>query len=300
MSSFLLGVDGGGTRTTATVVTLDGEEVGRAEGPPALVDPRQPEESVDAVEATCLVAAERAGLELPAEVLWAGIAGVGGSGLCEMLGAEMSARGLAERVGVGTDAEAGHFDAFGHGPGVLLISGTGSVVLGRGEDGTQATVGGWGVLLGDEGSGYAIGMSALRAIVRGADGRDMKTSMEQAVLEYLGLDRPEELIAWVARSLKSEVAALVPLVCRAADIGDPVAATIVEGAVEDLTGHALTAVRRLGPWSGRPPVAVSGGLLGEDGPLRERTRAALAGLLCQPLDRVVDAARGAAGLAAEM
>ena len=152
--------------------------------------------------------------------------------------------------------------------------------------------------MGDEGSGYAIGMGALRAIVRGVDGRSMATSMKETVLERLELDRPEDLIGWVARSKKGDVAGLVPIVCQAADMGDPVAVTIVEGAIEDLTGHVLTVVRRLGPWSGRPRVAVSGGLLGEGGPLRERTCAALAGLLCHPSDRIVDAARGAAGLAA--
>lgn len=300
MSDVVLGVDGGGTLTSVVVAGVEGDERGRAVGAPALVDPNRPEASVEVVEAVCREAAASAGVELPAAALWAGIAGAGGTGLSEMLGAEFRQRGLAHRVGGGTDADAAYFDAFGRDPGILLLSGTGSVARGRGEDGTEVTVGGWGVLLGDEGSGYAIGMSALRSITRGVDGRSMSTSMHDVILERLGLDRPRALIAWVGRSSKSDVAALAPLVCREADAGDPVAATIVEGAIEDLTSHVLTVVRRLGPWSGRPAVAVTGGLLSEGGPLRERTRSALAGLSCQPIDRVVDAARGAARLAAEL
>ncbi|GMR12334.1 MAG: BadF/BadG/BcrA/BcrD ATPase family protein [Gemmatimonadota bacterium] len=300
MSGIVLGVDGGGTWTRVLLARVDGEELARSAGAPALVDPTRPEASADAVAAVCREAADAAGVELPITALWAGIAGARGAGVCEMLGVELGRRGLAERVGVGTDADAAYHDAFGDGPGILLISGTGSVALGKREDGSSATVGGWGVVLGDEGSGFAIGMAALRSIVRGVDGRSMSTSMKEDVLERLGLDRPEELVSWVARSKKSDVAGLVPIVCRAAGLRDPVAETIVEGAVEDLTGHVLTLVRRLGPWTGRPSVALSGGLLGEGGPLRDRTRAALAGLLCQPIDRLLDPARGAARLAARL
>ena len=300
MSGVVLGVDGGGTHTCVLLARVDGDELARAVGAPSLVDPNRPEASADVVEGVCREAAEAAGVALPVAALWAGIAGAGGTGVSEMLGAELGRRGLAGKVGVGTDADAAYHGAFGDEPGILLIAGTGSVALGRGEDGCSATVGGWGVLLGDEGSGYAIGMAALRSIVRAVDGRSMSTSMKEAVLERIGLARPEELIAWVARSRKSDVAGLVPMVCRAADIGDPVAATIIEGAIEDLTSHVLTVVRRLGPWSGRPALALSGGLLGEGGPLRDRTRVALAGLLCQPTDRFIDPVRGAARLAARL
>lgn len=296
----MLGVDGGGTCTRVLLARVDGEELARSVGAPALVDPNRPEASADAIASVCREAAEAAGVELPVTALWAGVAGAGGARVRETLVAELGRRGLAERLEVGSDADVAYHDAFGDAPGILLIAGTGSVALGRGEDGSSATVGGWGVLLGDEGSGFAIGMAALRSIVRGVDGRGMSTSMREAVLGRLGLDRPEELVAWVARAGKSDVAGLVPMVCRAADGGDAVASTIVEGAIEDLTGHVLTVVRRLGPWSGRPRVAVSGGLLGESGPLRDRTRAALAGLSCRPSDCLVDPARGAARLAARL
>jgi len=300
MSSVVLGVDGGGTRTRVLLARSDGAVLAHTVGASSLVDPARPEVSADTVAALCREVAQSAGLALPLSALWAGIAGAGVGDARERLSEGFMRRGLAERVGVGTDADAAYYDAFGEEAGILLISGTGSVALGRSEDGSEVMIGGWGVLLGDEGSGYALGMGALRAIVRGVDGRSMDTSMKEPVLERLELDRPEDLIGWVAKSRKSDVAGLVPIVCQAADEGDPVASTIVEGAIDDLTAHVLTVVRRLGPWSGRPRVAVSGGLLGEAGPLRERTCAALAGLLCHPTDRIVDGARGAAQLATQL
>jgi len=71
----------------------------------------------------------------------------------------------------------------------------------------------------------------------------------------------------------------------------------VDTAIDDLVGHVLTAMRRLGPWNGRPQVALVGGLLSQDRPLRERVQAALAGLSCTPVERIVDPARGAARMA---
>jgi glucosamine kinase len=144
-----------------------------------------------------------------------------------------------------------------------------------------------------------MGMAALRALVRGEDGRSMATGLRTPILDALGVNPPEDLIAWIATANKAEVAALVPIVCGQAKAGDEVAVTIVENAVEDLAAHVLTVVKRLGPWPGRPAVALAGGLIDEGGPLRQRVSIAIGGLLCQARDRVVDAARGAADLAVQ-
>lgn len=295
--TLFLGVDGGGTRTRAVVTDGHGKELARAEGPATLIDQANPKATIGVVTHVCRQALGNAGATPPARVLWAGIAGAGNdpaqSEVCDAL----QGAGIADIVYVGTDAKAAFHDAFGDEAGILLISGTGSSALGRGSDGSTIRVGGWGNLLGDEGSGYAIGLSALRAVVKGEDGRRMKTALRDPLLEVLGVARPDELIAWVATATKAEVAALVPLVCERAESGDEVARTIVENAVEDLVAHVLTVVKRLGPWPGRPAVALAGGLIDEGGPLRQRVSVAIGGLLCQPRDRVVDAARGAADLA---
>ncbi len=297
--NLFVGVDGGGTRTRAVVMDAEGQELARAKGPPTLIDQANPRATIGVITHVCRQAVGDAGATLPARVLWAGIAGAGNDPARSVVQEALQDAGIAETVHVGRDARAAFHDAFGSEPGILLISGTGSIALGRGVDGSMVRIGGWGVLLGDEGSGYAMGMAALRAVVRAEDGRSMKTRLRDPILAKLGADRPEDLIAWIAIASKADVAALVPIVCDQAEAGDEVAGIIVENAVEDLVAHVLTVVKRLGPWPGRPAVALAGGLIDEDGPLRQRVSVAIGGLLCQARDRVVDAARGAAHLAIE-
>jgi len=295
MNPLFLGIDGGGTKTHATILDASGTEVFRLEGPATLVDPARPDESIKEVVALARRAGDDSGR--PMAGLWAGLAGAGSEPVRTEVEEALRSAGVAREVSVGTDAQAAFFDAFGDGPGILLVAGTGSVALGRGEKRQWTQVGGWGLLLGDEGSGYALAMSGLRGVVRAADGRGPTTVLTERLLGALGFGDPHELVGWVAAAAKRDVAALAPIICGAAADGDALAEALVESAIEDLVGHVLTAMRRLGPWNGRPQVALVGGLLSEDRPLRDRVRSALAGLSCTPVERVVDPARGAARMA---
>jgi N-acetylglucosamine kinase-like BadF-type ATPase len=178
--------------------------------------------------------------------------------------------GLADRVGVGTDVEAAFEDAFAGAPGILLCSGTGSVSFGRSESGEVARVGGWGSLLGDEGSGYQVGLESLRRVARHVDGRGPETRLQEAVLEAIGLVHVDELVVWAHDATKGDIARLVPVVARSAEEGDAVAGEILLNAVNELEGHLVTLLENLGPWRERPPLALAGGLLDPDGPLRSR------------------------------
>jgi glucosamine kinase len=180
---------------------------------------------------------------------------------------------------------------------LLLVAGTGSIAWGRGEDGREARVGGWGGLLGDEGSGYDIGLRALRAVVRAADGRGPPTELRDRLLGEIGLDAPEALIRWAAGAGKASVARLAPTVCGVANAGDEVAAAIVTGAVESLKAHVVALRQRLGPWRATPRLALAGGLLAPGGPLREAVVASTASFGCAVREEPVDVARGAARLA---
>jgi N-acetylglucosamine kinase-like BadF-type ATPase len=313
VSDFFLGIDGGGTRTRALVVDARGAEVVRLEGAATLVDPANPAESVAEVDALGRAAARELGLEVgpcvghapgqdppgggPFRAMWAGLAGAGSEPVRTQVENALLGSGLAVDVSVGTDAQAAFFDAFGDGPGILLVAGTGSVALGRGDQEEWSRVGGWGMLLGDEGSAYSLGMTGLRGVARASDGRGPPTLLESRILQTLGLGQSRELIAWVARASKRDIAALAPQVCAAAEDGDELATLLVETATEDLVGHVLTVIRTLGPWSDPPGVAMVGGLLSENRPLRARIQSELSGLSCTPLQRPVDAARGAALMA---
>jgi N-acetylglucosamine kinase-like BadF-type ATPase len=82
----------------------------------------------------------------------------------------------------------------GENPGVVLVAGTGSIAYGRDARGRAARAGGWGYLLGDEGSGFWIGRRALLSVVRHADGRGPFTMLTELVLRHMGITRPAELI----------------------------------------------------------------------------------------------------------
>ncbi len=293
----VVGVDGGGTRTRAVLTDLEGTELARAGGPPSLADPARPELAAEAIHATVSDVLLQAGIEPPVEAVWAGVAGVGREATRSAVEAALARGGLARRVRVGTDVLGAFQDAFGAGPGILVIAGTGSIAWGRGEDGREARVGGWGSLLGDEGSGYAVGLEALRRVARDVDGRGPGTNLRGRILVRLELSDPDDLVPWSTRAAKSEIAALVPVVGDAAAEGDAVAGEILVKAVEELEGHVLTLLENLGPWSHPPALALAGGLLQPGGPLR-RGMERVARLHRLPvLERPLDGARGAAALA---
>lgn len=294
---WVIGVDGGGTLTRALVLAEGGRELGAADGGAALTERAEAPVDLETVAGTVRRATVQAGLEAPAAVLCAGFAGVGRA--AERLAVERGLLdlGLAARVRVITDAEAGFFDAFAEGPGLLLIAGTGSVAWGRGMEGRQVRVGGWGTILGDEGSGYAIGRRALQAVARWADGRGPETTLRQRLLEQMGVDDPEALIPWASGAGKDGIAGLAPLVCEAATAGDEVAAAIVDEAVEALRQHVAALLERLRPWAEPPGLALSGGLIAPGGALHGGLVAGLRGGGCRLLDSLVWPARGAARMA---
>lgn len=296
----VIGLDGGGTGSRAVVADDAGSVLGGGSGPSGLVDPRSPETSVAGVRETVESALRAAGAEAPVAVLWAALAGVGREETRERVEKAVSELELADRTRVGTDVEAAFRDAFGDGPGILLLSGTGSVAWGRGASGEVARVGGWGALLGDEGSGYGLGLQALRAVARAVDERTPGTVLAPRVLTRLGLEEVQDLIPWAALATKAEIGALAPVVQQAAEEGDAIAEAILHDAVLHLRGHITTLLDRLGPWEEPPGVALVGGTLSSDGILQRRMRGMLEELPVRSLDREVDGARGAVSLALEV
>ncbi|MGH7476481.1 MAG: N-acetylglucosamine kinase, partial [Longimicrobiales bacterium] len=214
----------------------------------------------------------------------------------------LAAAGVARSVRVISDAEAALHDAFGAtGAGILLIAGTGSIALARRADRTLVRVGGWGMLLGDEGSGYAIGLAAARIVARAHDGRAEATALTPVVLDHAGVRTPLDLIAWSARATKRHIAALAPAVLALAS-RDAAAMRIQQDAVAALIELVASAARRsAGQGEAALDVALAGSLLAPGGPLRDPVGQALAAppLELRLEDRAVDAARGAARLASE-
>ncbi|HVH12225.1 MAG TPA: BadF/BadG/BcrA/BcrD ATPase family protein, partial [Longimicrobium sp.] len=137
----------------------------------------------------------------------------------------------------------------------------GSVAYGRGPDGRMERCGGWGMYVGDEGSGYALGRAALAAALRSVDGREAETRLLPVVLEVLGLDGPRGIPPWAGRAAKGDVASLARHVLDLAAAGDAVALRLVEQQAAELASHVLALAHRLGPWPGDVPVVFHGGVL---------------------------------------
>ena len=169
-----------------------------------------------------------------------------------------------------SDYEIALVGAHGQRLGILLLAGTGSLAYGVNAGGESALVGGWGYLMGDEGSGYWLGAQALRAVVRMADGRGRSTSLYDAMMRELNLRQPLALIAWLydknANRVR-DVAQLAPLVLECAEQGDSVARALIVAGARDLALSVRAVAQRLDL---RPQqVAFSGGLLINANPLSD-------------------------------
>lgn len=128
---------------------------------------------------------------------------------------------------------------------VLVLSGTGSCFYGRRADGRTARFGGWGHILGDKGSGYEIGLRALKACVFYLDRDGEWSRLGQRVLRSLQLNEPNELIPWVQPASKADIAALAVEVFAAAEERDAIAKDILAGAAASLAKDGVACAMKL-------------------------------------------------------
>ena len=245
-----VGIDGGGTRTTAVALDDTGAVLARVVGGASLVHPNRPLDGAGHLADMVRRVLREAGTAAPADGLCCGLAGAGRAEVREGLRGALAALGVASSICVIGDAEAALYDAFGSGAGALVIAGTGSAAWSRNANGRSARAGGWGRLLGDEGSGYTIGLSALRAVVRAFDGRIDPTLLSAAILSTIGVPAPEQLVPWAAAAAKADIAALAPVVAATAAQGDAAAAGIIDKAAADLAELVRAALEQNGPWPG--------------------------------------------------
>jgi glucosamine kinase len=278
MTAIVVGVDGGGSKTRVRVADGTGAELITVDGPPSAIHPGRVDQSTDAIARTIADALSAAGMaEVRPGVVCIGVAGAGREGERDALWQALVARDVADEIIVTTDATIALDDAFGDGAGILLISGTGSIGVGRGPTGTVARCGGWGPVIGDEGSGAWLGRRALGVVTAAHDGREPETTLTGAVLTAAVVDDVHGLIAWAARASAAEFAALAPAVLHCADTGDARADTLLAFAVEELLLHVRALARRLFVDElAAYDVALAGGLLYRGSPLRTRLERRLA------------------------
>jgi N-acetylglucosamine kinase-like BadF-type ATPase len=260
--SYVIGIEGGGTKGLAVALSLDRKVLGRAQGGGMNLQ-NTPEERLKETLSR-LVERFQTRLGRPAG-LCVGLAG------CDRIQDERKLKGILKELFPGTpviaesDARVALYGAFEEKPGILVISGTGSVAIGQNGKGKIRRAGGWGYLLGDEGSGYALGREAIRACLAGR-----KTGMAPLIKRTLKLREREDLIPWVysRKDAPREIAGLVPLVFKAARKKDPAALEVVEDAASRLCDLCFDLAEPLNLTD--PKVAFAGGLLSHPNPLRLR------------------------------
>ncbi|MEZ4631996.1 MAG: BadF/BadG/BcrA/BcrD ATPase family protein [Deinococcales bacterium] len=157
------------------------------------------------------------------------------------------------------DVELAREAAFNLAPGILALSGTGSMIWAKGSRGQRLTVGGWGHLFGDEGSGYAIGLRGLQLASHSHDGRISPSSLPEAIIKHFKLTSLWEVldILYAKQDKRSEIAALSYLVAQEAEKGDKAAQQIIHEASHRLIEQIGIAHQRLGE---NLPVACVGGM----------------------------------------
>lgn len=149
--------------------------------------------------------------------------------------------------------------AFGAGPGVVVIAGTGSIAYGRNLQGQTARAGGWGFAISDEGSGHWIGRSLACAVMRAYD-EGGNLGLLEVVLKSLGLSTREQLVLAVNAMPPPDFAGLLPGVLSAADEGDPTARRVLSDAGTELSVLGKIVIRRIFSDAETIPVAMSGGV----------------------------------------
>ncbi len=284
--TYVLGIDGGGSTVRVVVVSADLVVVGESKGTTANPNLVGRPTAMKTIQMAVLDAIESAGLK-PEQIAGVGMGVAGAEASHSEAWLREVAAGVVPRAVVAPsgDHEIALVGAHGERRGMLVLAGTGSLACGVGTSGEYIVIGARGYLLGDEGSGFWIGMEGLRAAVRGEDGRAYATSLTSAMLEKLLLNNIEELIPWLYHSGQSrirEVAALAGVVLEQAEQGDTVAKSIISRAVDELVLAVRAVNFRLN--MERLPIAFAGGLLSSPN-LLSTSLCKVFGLDCIPLPK---------------
>ena len=309
----LLAVDGGGTSTQALVTDSDGNVLSRGLGPSSNLHNVGFANACQALSTAIdgALAQVRGSLGVappagaaPTTSRWRsggiaaaclGLSGVDSAEDEAQVSKWLRDQAVAPRIMVVNDSELILAAGTPAGWGVAVISGTGSVCLGRSAEGRSARVGGWGPLLGDEGSGYHIGSLGLRRATQAADGRIEAPALLKAILKHWSFTDASALIRRVhdPATTPADIARIATVVLDLAGRNDPAAGDVVTEAARDLAVHIDTVVRILRLT--KPPLALGGGLMLR-GVLRKSVLAAVQSEL-GPVTQVADPPLGAVVLA---
>ena len=241
----VLGIDAGGTKTVGYLADETGRVLAEVRAGPANLHAAGEREVERVLREVVDQATGGRGSGLAAVCV--GMAGAERPPDQQAVRAILSRIGIRGRTLVVNDAFVALSAGVREGPGIVLISGTGSIVYGRSARGLAARAGGFGRIFGDEASGYWLGRRALQAVARASDGRGPATLLTPLVFAHFGVTQAWDLIQQVNLRVSEHglVSALAPVVAEARAQGDDLATAILEEAAQELVTAARCVVDRL-------------------------------------------------------
>lgn len=239
LMGYVVGIDGGGTKTIAAIASEDGKILAKAAAGPVNPNVVQKQELFQTLSWLMQDLAKQSGIGLEQITsLFAGISGAGNDRAVRMLTKLLHQ--LVHRdskVKVEPDTVNALYSGTYGGPGIVQISGTGSITFGINDEGKRDRTGGWGYLFGDEGSGYDIGREGMITALKAFDGRGRDTMLLDMVRDHFQIKSPYDLIQhiYASRSPKGEISPVTRLVFSAYKHGDQAATDILTKAVQEMS-----------------------------------------------------------------
>ncbi|MEH2284122.1 MAG: BadF/BadG/BcrA/BcrD ATPase family protein [Nostoc sp.] len=255
--NYVLGIDGGGSKTVCVLMDDLRQVLGRGEAGPSNYQSIGIEATLQSIQLAVHNAVEATIITKTVNIdaVCLGLAGVGRAADIEVV------KGLVQELQnnkslsitwalqpaniiIVNDALIALVGGIGQPVGIVVAAGTGSIVFGRNHQGHTKRVGGWGYILGDEGSAYKIAIAGINAALKSYDGREISTSLREGFKQHLDLESIEDLIEVVYRREwgVKQIAALAPVVDFAAASGDIVANMIIDDAVQELVKATSTVI----------------------------------------------------------
>jgi N-acetylglucosamine kinase-like BadF-type ATPase len=253
---FVIGIDAGGTKTVGLLADESGKVLSKSiSGGANLLTKGEL-----AVEKVLFDVIESLEAPEPLAALCLGIAGIGQPGADEVISEVLRRLGQRQPTRVVNDALVALVAGAPSGIGIVVVAGTGSIAYGVDPNGHEARSGGWGYLLGDEGSAFWLGHYAVRHAIRAADGRGVATTLYPLICEKLGVSEPTELVRWFydQELSRNRVADLASLVEKASSDGDEAAETLMDQASKHLASAARAVANHL-KFPGAYPIVLAGG-----------------------------------------
>jgi N-acetylglucosamine kinase-like BadF-type ATPase len=250
-NKYLIGMDGGGTKTKCVITNYNFNPLHECQGGPSnflIIGTEQVSETI-----LSLILESTAKLNISTDDITSILIGTTGAGRendanklrDDFISYAKSKGYIFNSFNVESDARIAIEGAFSGNAGALLIAGTGSIIFGKDKNNNVHRAGGYGRLLGDEGSGYSIGRKGLIETAKNFDGRNDSTLLTQLLNKDFEISSGAQLISQVYNN-NFDIASFAPKVIEAASIGDSLAIRILEEESDELIFHVRAMYKKLG------------------------------------------------------